>query len=130
DSFDGGVGRGDKGNGIAVDSLGAAYVTGSTLSGDFPTRNALQPVHAGNSFFQSSDGGGTWSQSSKLPKRSIITIAVDPKTPSNLYVSLADGGVWKSTDGGANWTESDNGIDTTGETSAIGVDSTNSAIVY
>jgi hypothetical protein len=35
--------------GIAVDSSGSAYVTGTTLSADFPTRNALQPTF--NSYY-------------------------------------------------------------------------------
>ena len=37
----------DSGRGIAVDSLGAAYVTGQTSSTDFPTMNPLQPANAG-----------------------------------------------------------------------------------
>jgi hypothetical protein len=35
------------GQGIAVDSAGAAYVVGFTASSDFPTRSALQPGNAG-----------------------------------------------------------------------------------
>jgi hypothetical protein len=35
-------------SGIAVDSSGAAYVTGRTAATDFPTKNAFQPKKAGN----------------------------------------------------------------------------------
>lgn len=40
----------DFGNGIAVDSLGRAYVVGQTNSTDLPTKNAFQPHY----------GGGEW----------------------------------------------------------------------
>jgi hypothetical protein len=41
-------GRGDDSpNGIVVDAIGRAYVTGSTASTDFPTRGALQSSNAG-----------------------------------------------------------------------------------
>ncbi|MBV5274297.1 MAG: SBBP repeat-containing protein, partial [Lamprocystis purpurea] len=37
----------DRGNGIAVDGAGTAYLTGQTSSAHFPTRNALQPDFGG-----------------------------------------------------------------------------------
>ena len=42
----GGAGE-DFGNGIAVDSAGNAYVTGETVSTNFPTMNPLQPTFGG-----------------------------------------------------------------------------------
>jgi uncharacterized repeat protein (TIGR01451 family) len=41
----------DSGNGIAVDSLGSAYVTGETKSINFPTHNPLQSTTSGDSIF-------------------------------------------------------------------------------
>jgi len=43
--------RPDWGYGIAVDSSGNAYVTGRTLSTDFPTRNAFQRTFGGGGDF-------------------------------------------------------------------------------
>jgi hypothetical protein len=40
----------EHGRGIAVDIGGAAYLTGSTSSTDFPTKNALQPQQRSESF--------------------------------------------------------------------------------
>jgi len=42
---------GDGADGIAVDSSGNAYVTGSTSSTDFPTQNPLQPANMGSDAF-------------------------------------------------------------------------------
>src|SRR5262249_57542789 len=40
--------RSDEARGVAVDSFGAAYVTGITSSNDFPTVNPLQPTLRGS----------------------------------------------------------------------------------
>jgi hypothetical protein len=38
----------DRGNAMAIDAAGNVHVTGQTYSSDFPTVNALQPIHAGS----------------------------------------------------------------------------------
>jgi len=66
--------------------------------------------------FKSTDGGTTWSAiDDTLPARSIAMLAFDPVTPGTIYIAafpeydrdwnrLADGGIFKSTDGGTTWT--------------------------
>lgn len=49
-TYFGGSQAGDRGNGIALDPTGNAYVTGSTMSNDFPTTaGAFQPAYPGHS---------------------------------------------------------------------------------
>jgi len=44
------VDQGDDPAGIAVDKASEAYLTGTTYSKDFPTRNAFQPHYAGGKY--------------------------------------------------------------------------------
>lgn len=41
---------------------------------------------------------------------SVITLAIDPLTPTVLYVGIAGGGVYKSTNGGENWSAANTGL--------------------
>ena len=51
----------DRGQGIAVDAAGSAYVTGSSRSTNFPRQNAIQSTHGGNEdvFVSKLDPSGT-----------------------------------------------------------------------
>jgi len=50
----------DQGNGVAVDQFGSAYVTGSTLSSDFPTTNgAFESGSDGGAFVSKLNADGT-----------------------------------------------------------------------
>ena len=59
-TFIGGIGN-DLGSAIAVDSQGNSYITGSTSSSNFPTKNAFQPVYndGGDGFVVKFDATGT-----------------------------------------------------------------------
>jgi hypothetical protein len=86
----------DRGEGIAVDSAGNAYISGQTFSTNFPVANAIQPVNggttitqdatvtklnaAGNAFFYSTYLGG-------LGGEIAFAIAVD--AAGNAYIAGA-----------------------------------------
>ena len=57
-------------------------------------------------FFRSADGGGTWERSILGVKNlSVGQLAVDPTSPSTLYVGTAGARVMKTTDGGMHWSD-------------------------
>jgi photosystem II stability/assembly factor-like uncharacterized protein len=95
----------DAGSGIAVDALGRAYVAGYTISGDFPTVNALQPSLGGYPAFRTMDGGRTWGGiGSGLRASWVRAFAFDPNNTQTVYAGSGYDGVFKSTDGGSTWT--------------------------
>jgi len=54
--------------------------------------------------FKSTDGGGSWSRvNAGLTDANIVTLAIDPLTPTTLYMETW-GGLFKTTDGGGTWT--------------------------
>jgi CSLREA domain-containing protein len=98
----------DSGRGIAVDSTGNAYVTGSTSSAEFPV--VAGTLKTKSPFFKSSDGGGSWSNENYGLKSDIATVlAFEPTIPSAILAGTRNG-VYKSADGGRNWSSSSNGL--------------------
>jgi uncharacterized repeat protein (TIGR01451 family) len=101
------------GNPIAVDTAGNAYVAGTTTSGDFPTTAGAFQTASGGGVFRSLDSAATWSPgNSGLTSPNISVLAVDPKTPTNVYAGTSDAGVFKSTNSGQAWSASNNGLGT------------------
>jgi hypothetical protein len=87
----------DVGTGIAVDTLGNAYVTGTTASTNFPTANAVQPANAGSqdafvaklspsgTVLYSTYLGGSGAESADHSYMGLTAIAVDAL--GNAYVT-------------------------------------------
>jgi Tol biopolymer transport system component/photosystem II stability/assembly factor-like uncharacterized protein len=90
---------------MTADAGGNVYLAGSTSSLNFPTLNAAQSTHAGNTrgVFKTNNGGTNWASSrSGLQTTFVYSTAINPSSPNIIYIGT-DGGVYKSTDNGANW---------------------------
>jgi photosystem II stability/assembly factor-like uncharacterized protein len=96
--------------------------------------------------FESTDGASSWrainselrvaiasgSISSSAPN--VLTFAIDPRTPTTMYVGTVDvgagGGVFKSTDAGASWRAANSGFLGTAYVETLGVDPTAPGTAY
>ncbi len=118
-----------RGNGIAVDAAGNAYVTGISEGNSLPLVN---PLKTNSIFFTTSDAAANWNNLNSGLVGDIQSLAVAPTAPNTLYAPTSDG-FYRSTDGGAIWSKAPSqGSSSPSFTgaNAIAVDPTNSSTVY
>ncbi|HEX4946939.1 MAG TPA: hypothetical protein VFZ34_09755, partial [Blastocatellia bacterium] len=115
----------DIGMAIATDNSGV-YLTGSTFSLDFPSAGA-SAIKGG--FFRSADNGSSWTAHPGLILTDINTIAIDPITPSTLFLGTNNFGIYKSTGGGTTGTAVNTGLGNF-PVQALTINPSNPAILY
>ena len=74
-------------------------VNGFTVESDNPK---VMYVAMRDGLFKSTDAGRTWKALGNQLKN-LAAVAVNPKRPNDVYVSTADGAIFKSSDGGTTW---------------------------
>ena len=67
-----------------------------------PTNAKVMYVAMRDGLFKSTDVGETWKPIGKGLKN-LAAVAVNPKRPSEVYVSTMDGKIFRSADGGTTW---------------------------
>ena len=102
----------------SVTALAINPLTPTTLYAvvDLEASSAPNILNAGHDVFKSTDGGKSWTSASTGQSGTIVaSLAIDPATPTTLYVTLRPTtggglGVFKSTDGAGSWSAVNNGV--------------------
>ena len=114
--------------GLARDTQGGLYVTGTTNSTDLGTVNPVQGHLATGPLLVTANGGQTWSFPSLGPARLVSAIAAAPSAPLVEYAATPVG-VFKSADGGTSWTATA-AASLSSPATALAVDASSAATLY
>jgi len=123
-------GSGDDGGfGLDLAASGEVFLTGSTISINFPTTAGVVRVGNGG-MAKSTNGAGTWAAiNSGLTTSTELSLAIDPSNPNVVFVGSSGGGVFKSTNGGNNWAATNSGL-TDFTIKALTIDPTTTSLMY
>ena len=68
-------------------------------------------VATNESLYKTRDGGATWSKvTTDLSSFRVLTLGVDPRSPSNIFAGTMGDAVYKSPDGGQSWSPYNAGL--------------------
>ena len=116
----------DPGPGFVLQGEGG-LVTALALD---PSNSSTVYAATARGLFKSLDAGGSWRPTGAgLNKHSLLALAIDPRSTSNLYATTDTGGVFRSNDGGEHWSEANEGIGAR-YVGAIAVDPHHAGSVY
>lgn len=82
-------------NGVVIDPSTTSIIYAATTSG------VLKTTSSGTTWFSANSG---------LSNTNLTSIAINPVTPTTLYVGTTTSGVFKSTNSGTSWTASNSGL--------------------
>lgn len=69
-----------------------------------PSNPKVMYVAMRDGIFRSEDAGATWARVGDEMKNA-AAVAVNPRTPAEIYAATTDGRLFRSSDGGARWQE-------------------------
>ena len=69
-----------------------------------PTKPNILYIATDEAVYKSSDAGKTWKRlNGELARTRVISLAIDPQLPANVFAGTNGDGTYKSPDGGRNW---------------------------
>ncbi len=129
--------QGSQGDGVYRSTdAGASWVRIATVaqSGDqvsgvavAPGNPALIHVTSNSGYHRSTNGGTTWS---RTLTGNGCALAIHPTDPTVVYVGLASGGIYKSTNSGGSFTKLTSGLPVSGSRVVMSISKSNPSVLY